>query len=96
MTITLQRTYRITLLTALLVLLGALPAAAHEEQVIEFGSFLGGLLHPVLGLDHFLAMVSVGHTWKSASPSSINCCFTDSSGTILKMTSSMAGFPSSK
>ena len=47
-------------LSALLVLVGAAPAAAHEEQVIEFGSFLGGLLHPVLGLDHFLAMVAVG------------------------------------
>jgi urease accessory protein len=36
------------------------PALAHENQVIQFGSFLGGLLHPVLGLDHFLAMLSVG------------------------------------
>ena len=35
-------------------------AAAHENQVIRFGSFLGGFTHPVLGLDHFLAMVSVG------------------------------------
>lgn len=35
-------------------------AAAHEGQVIRFGSFLGGLTHPVLGLDHLLAMVSVG------------------------------------
>ena len=46
---------------ALLVTLGLdLPAMAHEGQVIRFGSFLGGLTHPVLGLDHFLAMVSVG------------------------------------
>ena len=35
-------------------------ALAHEQQVIRFGSFLGGFTHPVLGLDHFLAMVSVG------------------------------------
>lgn len=35
-------------------------ASAHESQVIRLGSFFGGLLHPVLGLDHFLAMVSVG------------------------------------
>ena len=42
------------------VLLMAQPALAHEGQVIQFGSFLGGLTHPVLGLDHFLAMVSVG------------------------------------
>lgn len=45
--------------TALLVLFPEV-AAAHEGQVIRFGSFLGGLTHPVLGLDHFLAMVSVG------------------------------------
>jgi urease accessory protein len=38
----------------------AAPAQAHENQVIEYGSFLAGLTHPVLGLDHFLAMVSVG------------------------------------
>lgn len=36
------------------------PASAHENQVIQFGSFLGGLTHPVLGLDHFLAMLGVG------------------------------------
>jgi urease accessory protein len=36
------------------------PALAHENQVIIFGPFLGGFTHPVLGLDHFLAMVSVG------------------------------------
>ena len=27
---------------------------------LPFGSFMAGLPHPVLGLDHFLAMVSVG------------------------------------
>ena len=36
------------------------PALAHEAEVIRFGSFLGGFTHPVLGLDHFLAMVGVG------------------------------------
>lgn len=36
------------------------PAFAHENQVIEYGSFLAGFSHPVLGLDHFLAMLSVG------------------------------------
>ena len=35
-------------------------ALAHENEVIRLGSLLGGFLHPVLGLDHFLAMVSVG------------------------------------
>ena len=33
---------------------------AHEGASLPYGSFLGGLTHPVLGLDHFLAMVSVG------------------------------------
>lgn len=47
-------------LTPALVVLVPAVALAHENQVIRFGSFLGGLLHPVLGLDHFLAMVSVG------------------------------------
>jgi urease accessory protein len=35
-------------------------AYAHENQVILFGPFLGGFTHPVLGLDHFIAMLSVG------------------------------------
>jgi urease accessory protein len=35
-------------------------ALAHEGASLPYGSFLGGLLHPVLGPDHFLAMVSVG------------------------------------
>ena len=48
------------MLSVTLVVLLADPAVAHENQVIRLGSFLGGFLHPVLGLDHFLAMVSVG------------------------------------
>lgn len=42
--------------------LGLLPGAvlAHEANSLQFGSFLAGLTHPVLGPDHFLAMVSVG------------------------------------
>jgi urease accessory protein len=43
-----------------IVMASPIAAIAHENQVIRLGSFLGGLLHPVLGLDHFLAMVSVG------------------------------------
>lgn len=35
-------------------------ALAHEGNSLPFGSFMAGLTHPVLGLDHFLAMVSVG------------------------------------
>lgn len=38
----------------------AQPVAAHENEVIRFGSFLGGITHPVLGPDHLLAMLSVG------------------------------------
>ncbi|MGI9290977.1 MAG: HupE/UreJ family protein [Gammaproteobacteria bacterium] len=39
-----------------------LPSAvfAHDGAQLPYGSFLSGLTHPVLGLDHFLAMVSVG------------------------------------
>jgi urease accessory protein len=58
-------TTRVRVLAALALVAGGVlllvePASAHENQVIRLGSFLGGLLHPVLGLDHFLAMVSVG------------------------------------
>jgi len=35
-------------------------AFAHEGASLPYGSFLAGLTHPVLGLDHLLAMVSVG------------------------------------
>lgn len=35
-------------------------ALAHEASQLPLGSFIGGLTHPVLGPDHFLAMVSVG------------------------------------
>lgn len=38
----------------------ASPAAAHENQVIRLGSFWGGAMHPALGPDHLLAMLSVG------------------------------------
>jgi urease accessory protein len=38
----------------------ASPVAAHANEVIRFGSFLGGVTHPVLGPDHLLAMLSVG------------------------------------
>lgn len=50
----------VVLTAAALVALFPTVALAHEQQVIRFGSFLGGFTHPVLGLDHFLAMVSVG------------------------------------
>jgi len=41
-------------------LLFAIPAAAHDGATLPYGSFLSGLTHPVLGMDHLLAMVSVG------------------------------------
>lgn len=44
----------------LAVVLSTTGALAHENQVILFGPFLGGFTHPVLGLDHFIAMLSVG------------------------------------
>jgi urease accessory protein len=47
-------------LHALFLLLAPGLALAHEGASLPYGSFLGGLLHPVLGPDHFLAMVSVG------------------------------------
>lgn len=54
------RVITVTLLTAVLFVVLPDIALAHENQVIRLGSFWGGFLHPVLGLDHFLAMVSVG------------------------------------
>ena len=44
------------------LVVGLWPAlgTAHEGTSLPYGSFLAGLTHPVLGLDHFLAMVSVG------------------------------------
>jgi urease accessory protein len=47
-------------ITALLCLAAPAAALAHEASSLPFGSFMAGLTHPVLGLDHFLAMVSVG------------------------------------
>lgn len=42
--------------------LAAIPsiAYAHDGSNVPFGGFLSGLIHPVLGYDHFLAMLSVG------------------------------------
>lgn len=44
----------------LLLLMAPLSAFAHEGSSLPYGSFIAGLAHPVLGVDHFLAMVSVG------------------------------------
>lgn len=47
------------LIVSLAALLPAL-AIAHDGTTLPYGSFLSGLTHPVLGMDHFLAMVCVG------------------------------------
>ncbi len=46
-------------LITILLLLAAVPAFAHEQSGQAAG-FLTGLKHPVSGLDHVLAMISVG------------------------------------
>ncbi len=45
---------------ALSLLLMSGTAAAHDASLLPYGSFVSGMTHPVLGLDHLLAMVSVG------------------------------------
>jgi len=44
------------------LLLSLIPSTvyAHDGSNLPFGGFLSGLIHPVLGYDHFLAMLSVG------------------------------------
>jgi urease accessory protein len=42
------------------VAVASLPAAAYAHAGNAGAGFLSGLLHPVFGLDHFLAMLSVG------------------------------------
>lgn len=48
------------LLPLIPLLMSATSALAHEAGSLQYGSFWGGITHPVLGVDHFLAMVSVG------------------------------------
>lgn len=45
---------------ALFAVFTSSPLMAHDGTTLPYGSFLSGLTHPVLGADHFLAMVSVG------------------------------------
>lgn len=49
-----------TFIRLLFLLLISGTAVAHEGSSLPYGSFIAGLAHPVLGVDHFLAMVSVG------------------------------------
>jgi urease accessory protein len=48
----------IRFVVALTALLAAVPASAHTGSLS--GGFVGGLMHPVFGLDHVIAMVAVG------------------------------------
>ncbi len=48
-----------TVLSALALLAAAAPALAHTNRDVGAG-LLSGLLHPLTGLDHLLAMVAVG------------------------------------
>ena len=41
-------------------LIAPVAVLAHDGASLPYGSFLSGLTHPVLGVDHFLAMISVG------------------------------------
>jgi len=42
------------------LIVSLLPGLAHAHTLGGEGGFLSGLTHPVLGFDHFLAMLSVG------------------------------------
>ncbi len=46
----------------LTMILSMIPSVvyAHDGSNVPFGGFLSGLVHPVLGYDHLLAMLSVG------------------------------------
>ena len=50
----------VSFLLAFSILILANPAWAHEDLAGVSGGFVSGLLHPVLGWDHVVAMVAVG------------------------------------
>ncbi len=56
---TVSKTLRSILLALGLSLIPTV-AYAHDGSQVPFGGFLAGLVHPVLGYDHLLAMLSVG------------------------------------
>ena len=51
--------YRATGIAGLLMIAAAGPALAHTGEGVA-GGFVSGLMHPVFGLDHLVAMVAVG------------------------------------
>lgn len=52
--------YLRSLIVALVLSLVPSVVYAHDGGNVPFGGFLAGLVHPVLGYDHLLAMLSVG------------------------------------
>jgi urease accessory protein len=46
-------------LSAVILIAFGLPAAAHPGSAMA-GDFLSGLIHPLLGLDHVIAMIALG------------------------------------
>ena len=54
-----MRLFRLSLLAVAATLLAQAPAWAHTEAGVP-GGLLSGFLHPLSGLDHMVAMVSVG------------------------------------
>jgi len=55
---------RLALSTSFLLVASAAMAHPHHAHLDGYGSFMSGLLHPIFGLDHVLAMVAVG-LWAS-------------------------------
>lgn len=54
-----KKLYRSTIIALVLATIPSV-AYAHDGSNMPFGGFLSGLIHPVLGYDHLLAMLSVG------------------------------------
>jgi len=54
-----KKVFRSVILTMLLSMIPSV-VYAHDGSNVPFGGFLSGLVHPVLGYDHLLAMLSVG------------------------------------
>jgi len=55
---------RLALSLPLVLVATAAMAHPHHAHLDDYGSFMSGLLHPIFGLDHVLAMVAVG-LWAS-------------------------------
>ena len=51
--------HRLALVLAIAALIAAQPAFAHEQTAVG-GGLVRGLMHPLTGMDHLIAMVAVG------------------------------------